>query len=222
MKTTLSTNPRVTQCRKPTGWIGRLVLRNMNSRHAKVTDWGLSHVGIEKHFTILDIGCGGGRTVSKLAAIATEGKVYGLDFSSASIAVASNTNRDWIKMGRVEIHEGSVSQMPFAAETFDLVIAVETHFWWPDLPKDLREVLRVLKPGGMLAIIAEVYRGADTTVARLAEKYLPRTGMKLLSPDEHRGLLADTGYTDVQVAVEPGKGWIFARGKKDFEAPQQA
>lgn len=158
--------------------------------------------------------------MSKLAAVTTEGKVFGLDYSSASIAVASKTNRDWIKMGRVQIREGPVSQMPFAADTFDLVIAVETHFWWPDLPNDLREVLRVLKPGGALAIIAEVYRGADTTMARLAEKYLPMTGMKLLSSDQHRGLLADTGYTDVQVTVEPGKGWIFASGKKAFEAPE--
>jgi ubiquinone/menaquinone biosynthesis C-methylase UbiE len=194
----------------------------MNSRHSKVTDWGLSHVTVEKHFTILDIGCGGGRTVSKLAAIATEGKVYGLDFSAASISVASKTNRDWIKMGRVEIREGSVSQMPFAADTFDIVIAVETHFWWPDLSNDMLEVLRVLKPGGAVVIIAEVYRGADTTTARLVEKYLPRTGMKLLTPDEHRNLLADAGYVNVEVAVEPSKGWIFAGAKKSSDGPHQS
>jgi ubiquinone/menaquinone biosynthesis C-methylase UbiE len=186
----------------------------MNSRHSQVTDWGLAHVAVDKHFTILDIGCGGGRAVSKLAAAAPEGKVYGLDFSSASIAVASKTNRDWIKMGRVEIREGSVSQMPFAADTFDLIIAVETHFWWPDLPMDLREVLRVLKPEGAFAVIAEVYKGADTPTARLTEKYLPMTGMKLLTPEEHRNLLVETGYTEVQVAVESSKGWIFAAGKK--------
>ena len=42
---------------------------------------------------------------------------------------------------------------------FDLVTAVETHFFWPDLPNDVREVLRVLKPGGTFLLIAEVYRG---------------------------------------------------------------
>jgi len=193
----------------------------MNSRHSRVTDWGLAHVDVEKQFTILDVGCGGGRTVSKLAAVATEGKVYGLDFSSASIAFASKTNRDWIKLGRVELHEGSVSQMPFATDTFDIVTAVETHFWWPDLGVDMQEIRRVLKPGGTLAIIAEVYRGADTVVARLAEKHLPKTGMKLLSPDEHRELLAGAGYADVRVSVEASKGWIFASGKKDFEPPRR-
>jgi ubiquinone/menaquinone biosynthesis C-methylase UbiE len=56
----------------------------MNSRHSKVTDWGLSHVSVEKNATVLDVGCGGGRTISKLAAIVTHGKVYGVDFSKES------------------------------------------------------------------------------------------------------------------------------------------
>lgn len=91
---------------------------------------------------------------------------------------------------------------------------METHFWWPDLPGDMREVLRVLKPGGMLIIIAEVYRGANTRIAKLCEKYAPLSGMKLLSANEHRELFADAGYSDVQVMEEAGKGWICGIGWK--------
>jgi len=205
---------RVNQCQKPAGWLGRFILWNMNSRHSKVTDWGLSHVSVEKHDTVLDVGCGGGRTVSKLAAIATQGKVYGVDFSKESVAVASRTNRQWMDMARVEIREGSVSQLPFSEGVFDLVTAVETHFWWPDLPADMREVLRVLKPGGTLIIIAEIYKGAKTKTAMLAEKYLPLSGMTLLSVNEHRELFAKAGYSDVQVIEESGKGWICGIGRK--------
>jgi len=186
----------------------------MNSRHSKVTDWGLSRLAIQRHHAVLDVGCGGGRTVSKLAAVATDGKVFGLDYSKTSVAVANKINRRWMDLGRVEIREGSVSQMPFAAEMFDLVTAIETHFWWPDLPGDMREVWRVLKPGGTLAVIAEVYKGANTTTARLVEKYLPRTGMTFLTVDEHRELLVNAGYSEIQIAVEPGKGWICCLGKK--------
>jgi ubiquinone/menaquinone biosynthesis C-methylase UbiE len=132
--------PRVNQCQKPAGWFGRFTLRNMNSRHSKVTDWGLSYISIPTQGSILDIGCGGGRTVSKLAAVVTQGKIYGLDHSQESVAVAGKTNREWIETGRFEIREGSVSQLPFSQDTFDLVTAVETHFWWPDLPADMREV----------------------------------------------------------------------------------
>jgi len=186
----------------------------MNSRHSKVTDWGLTNVPIEKHHIILDVGCGGGRTVSKLAAMAAQGKVYGVDFSRESVAVASRVNRKSIQNGRVEIKEASVSQLPFAADMFDLVTAVETHFWWPDLPADMREILRVLKPGGTLIVIAEVYKGAKTVTAKLAEKYAPITGMAFLSISEHRDLFENAGYSDVQIIDRAGKGWICGIGKK--------
>jgi ubiquinone/menaquinone biosynthesis C-methylase UbiE len=212
--TVTSEKTRVIQCQKPTGWLGRVILWNMNSRHSKVTDWGLSNISIQKQDTILDVGCGGGRTVAKLAAIGAEGKVYGLDFSEASVAVAKRTNRHWIDTGRVEIREGSVSHLPFTEDMFDVVTAVETHFWWPDLPGDMREVLRVLKPGGRLIIIAEIYKGARTRTAQLAEKYLPLSGMKLLSVDEHRELFANAAYSEIQVIEESGKGWICGIGRK--------
>jgi len=213
-KTVTIGGPHVTQCRRPHGWLGRLILRNMNSRHSKVTDWGLSHVSVGKRDAILDVGCGGGKTISKLASGASEGKVYGVDFSRDSVGVASKVNRRLIEAGRVEIREASVSELPFSNDFFDLVTGVETHFWWPDLPGDVREVLRVLKPGGELILIAEIYKGAKTKTAQLAEKYLPVSGMKLLSEDEHRELLANAGYSDVQVFVEPASGWICARARK--------
>lgn len=146
--------------------------------------------------------------------MANEGKVYGVDYSRESVAVAARTNRQWIAVGRVEIREASVSQLPFSEGTFDVVTAVETHFWWPDLSADVREVLRVLKPGGALVIIAEVYRGAATRTAKLAEKYLPLSGMTLLDANEHRELFANAGYSDIEVIEESEKGWICGIGRK--------
>jgi ubiquinone/menaquinone biosynthesis C-methylase UbiE len=214
MKTVVIGSPKVSQCQKPTGWLGRFVLWNMNSRHSKVAEWGLAHVPVEKHYTILDVGCGGGRAVSKLAESATQGKVYGIDHSEESVAASRKANAHWIDMGRVEIRHGSVSQLPFQDGMFDLVTAIESHFWWPNLPGDMREVFRVVKPGGKLIVIAEVYKGANTAVAKMAEKYESRTGMKLLDVDEHRELFATAGFSDVQVIAERGKGWIYAIGTR--------
>ena len=171
----------------------------MNSSHSKLTDWGLEQISIDDHYTILDIGCGGGRTVSKLAAVATQGKVYGVDYSEESVAATKRTNARWIDLGRVEVRLGSVSQLPFPDGMFDLVTAVETHFWWPNLPGDLREIFRVLKLGGKLIIIAEVYKGGNTMASRIAEKYAARTGMTLPSVNEHRELFTKAGYSDVQL-----------------------
>jgi ubiquinone/menaquinone biosynthesis C-methylase UbiE len=208
-------NRLLSQFRKPTGWLGRFNLWTMNRRHSKLTDWGLTHISIASHDTILDVGCGGGRTIHKLAAIAPEGKVYGIDHSEASVAACRRTNRYAIQMGRVEVRHGSVSHLPFSDEMFDLVTAVETHFYWPDLPADMREVLRVLKPGGTLVIIAEAYKGGkhDKMLQRFADAMKP-LGFTHLSVDEHRALFTNAGYSDVQVIEDYDKGWLCGIGRK--------
>jgi len=190
-----------------------MVLWLMNRSHSSVTDWGLTHVSVGPHDVVLDVGCGGGRTVSKLAAKAMQGKVYGVDYSEESVAASTRRNAHEIAAGRVEIALGSVSQLSFPDGMFDLITAVETHIWWPDLPSDLREVRRVLKPSGQLAIISEVYKGARARTSRVAEIYARRTGMTLLTPDEHRRQFTDAGYSDVQIVVEETKGWICATAR---------
>jgi ubiquinone/menaquinone biosynthesis C-methylase UbiE len=202
------------QCSKPTGWFGRFTLWRMNLSHSKLTDWGLQYVSIGNQHSILDIGCGGGRTVRKLAAMAAQGKVYGIDHSEESVTAASRTNARLIDTGGVEIRLGSVSELPFPDGMFDVITAVETHFWWPKLQSDMREVFRVTKPGGTLILIAEIYKGANTIAARILEKRATETGMTLLSVDEHRELLGKAGYSDVEIIEKKDKGWICAVGRK--------
>jgi SAM-dependent methyltransferase len=203
------------QCRKPRWWFGRRMARVMNIQHSGVTDWGLGHVALEKRSTILDVGCGGGRTIAKLASVASKGKVYGIDYSAASVAVARATNADAIAEGRVDVQQGSVSKLPFADDTFDVVSAVETHYYWPNLTDDLREIQRVLKPGGTLLIIAETYKGRRHDILYRPAMMLLRA--TYLTPDEHRDALTSAGYADVEVSEERSKGWICALGRKPSE-----
>ena len=135
----------------------------MKRGHSKLAEWGLQEVSVGKGDTILDVGCGGGAMVRKLAAVAAEGKVYGVDHSEQSVAAARRPNRQGIAEGRVEIRQASVSALPFPDGLFDLVTAVETHYFWPDLPADMREIQRVLRPGGTLVVLAEAYKGGSTT-----------------------------------------------------------
>lgn len=199
------------QCRRPSGWLGRRVARAMNLGHARLTEWGLRHVPVEAGWRVLDIGCGGGQTIRSIAATATSVKVDGVDYASASVAVARATNADLIATARVTVQRASVSHLPFADRTFDLITAIETHYYWPELAHDLREVLRVAKPGGRVAIIAETYRGRSMD-------WLYRPVMRLLlnatylSLDEHRAALIDAGFSDVTVDAEPSRGWMCAVG----------
>jgi SAM-dependent methyltransferase len=202
------------QVRKPSRWIGRMFLWSMNRSHSALTNWGLGQVTIGEAFTFLDVGCGGGRTIQKLAAVASAGKVYGIDYSAESVAVSRATNAAAIAAGRVEIQEASVSRLPFADGTFDLVTAVETHYYWRNLIEDTREIRRVLKPGGELIIVAETYRRKHDPVYRLAMKALRAAH---LTADEHRELLAAAGFEQVRI-VERKNGWICAKGVKPAAA----
>ncbi len=200
------------QVRKPVGPVGRIVLRAMNLAHAAMTDWGMQHVTIERNFRILDVGCGGGRTVQRFAALAPEGQVHGIDHSKASVAASRAVNAREIEAGRVHIHLGSVAALPFPDRTFDLVTAVETHYYWPDLPANLREVLRVLKPGRRFAQIAETHRDGWSGVLYAVPMRLIRAAH--LSDAEHRELLAQAGFTEVATTHQSGKSWICALGRR--------
>jgi len=200
------------QCQKPSGWLGRFVLWNMNVRHSKVTDWGLTHVSIGETDTILDVGCGGGRTLAKLAKAASRGAVHGIDYSSESVEAARRTNRKAIAEGRVTVQEASVTALPFPDDTFDLVTAVETHFWWQDPDQGMREILRVLERGGCLAIIAEFYNSAR--YAKYADRLTQLAGMHVWTVEQHRDLFARAGYTDVRIDEKAAEGWICCVGAK--------
>jgi ubiquinone/menaquinone biosynthesis C-methylase UbiE len=203
---------RLNNARKPTGRFGKLLIRAMNISHYQLTDWGLSHLPIEKQDTILDIGCGGGGTVHKLARIATHGKVYGIDFSDESVMVSRMTNKQFVQMGRVEIQQSSVSCLPFSDSMFDLVTAVNTHNYWPDLVTDMQEILRVLKPCGKLTIISSVYDGGKND--KRNQKYAAL--MKIAFPGIHemREIFLRAGYTEVQMFEKYNRGWICGIGRK--------
>jgi SAM-dependent methyltransferase len=184
----------------------------MNESHSALTDWGLGHVGIEPSSTILDVGCGGGRTIQKMAAAATQGRVVGVDYSIGSVEMSRATNADAVAAGRVEVRQASVSKLPFEDATFDLVTAVETHYYWPDLAGDLREIHRVTRPGGVFIAIVEVYGGGHHGVAnRVAMTPL---GARFMSADEHRAWLTAAGYVDVRVDEEKTNGWLCVTGRR--------
>jgi len=205
------------QCRKPTGWLGTFMGLGMNVGHAPLWRWGLDHVAIQPDATILDVGCGGGRNVHTLARVADRGNVYGVDYSRRMVRLARRVNRAFIRAGRVEIKYGSVSSLPFPDGTFDLVTSFESAIFWPSLVDDLREVWRVLKPGGTLLIANEAYK--DERFEERNARWVELAGIRhLLSPEETRGFLVESGYADVEIDVVPDRNWIAAVAKRPWGA----
>jgi SAM-dependent methyltransferase len=178
----------------------------MNIGHYSLTRWGLSKVVIPENAKVLDIGCGGGRTLETLASLFKLKKTVGIDYSEDAIAVARKRIQKRVVGGRVEVLHGSVSSMPFSDAAFDCVTAVESYYFWPDIAADLAEIRRVMKPNGQLVIIAGMYLGSKFDKRNL--KLIRVSGMRCFSVQEFEDNLQDAGFSDVAVTVEHRKGWI--------------
>ena len=200
------------QFRKPTGWLGRLAGLGMNREHEKVWRWGLEHIAIAPEAVILDVGCGGGGAVKILAQAASRGRVYGVDYAEDVLPTARRVNRALIQQGRVEIKRGSVSDLPFPDDVFDLATAFETTIFWPNLVDDLQEVRRVLKPGGTLLIANEAY--ADARFEERNARWSRLADFQLQTPEETRQCLVEAGYAPVEIDTVPDENWIAAIAQK--------
>ena len=205
-------NRLLSQCKRPSGAFGRMLARGMNSSHSPLTMWALGHIEVAVDSAALDLGCGGGRTVNRLAKIAVEGWVVGLDYSEDSVVVSRRKNAKHIHEGRVEICQASVSSIPYEDNTFDLVTAVETLYFWPTPQADLLEVQRVMKPGSRLLIACTMYKGGKYDARN--RRFVGEIDMHYFSVEEFQNLLEASEFDDIQVHVEYDKGWICAVARK--------
>lgn len=180
-----------TNCACPKGFLGRCMLRFMNFGHAPLTNWGLDHVNFSDGMVMLDIGCGGGATLKRLLKRSPEGMVYGIDISEESVVKAKNVNKQLLNK-QVFVRQGSADSLPWEDQKFDVVTAVETVYFWPNLPQCFQEVKRVLKPGGQFAIMLEVIEG-DSIWTNVVE------GMTVYSPEMLKDMLEQAGFGDVKV-----------------------
>lgn len=203
---------RLNQCRKPAGDTGKVVVEGMNESHFELTGWGLEKVNIKGNSEILDIGCGGGRTVSRLASLAPNGKVFGIDYSMDCVNWASDYNKNLIDKGKVEISNATVEKLPFEDERFDFVSAVETIYFWPDVVNNLIEIKRVLKPSGKILVINEIYE--DERFKDRNDEYVKIGDLKIYTPKEFEELFKKAGYKNVQIEVEEEKNWICVVAEK--------
>lgn len=213
MEKTTSNKELIVNARKPEGELGDQLLERMNNSHEQMAQWVCSHLDIEADDSILDIGCGGGVNVKRFAEmISDEGKVVGIDYSDVSVEKTSKLNKEFIDEGKVEVVEGSVSEMPFDDKTFDLVTGFETIYFWPDFINDLKEVCRVLKKDGVVCFGNEV-RHEDGEMDKYDE-LVDLLDMKIYTDDVLTQSLEMAGFKDVELSKNPENPWICIKAFK--------
>lgn len=197
---------------KPTGEAGEEMLLRMNESHFAVTGWALEHWTTGENDFILDIGCGGGATLKRLSERVPSGRLFGIDYSPVSVALSKKTNAADIASGKTTITEGSVSALPFAENTFDKIVTVESFYFWQDPANDLREVLRVLKPGGRFLLVADIY-GKDGLSERALEN-IRSYRMNNPTLDEFRSMFERAGFSETSLLTKNGTDWLCVDGVK--------
>ena len=195
---------------KPDGLGGRLMVKMMNSGHAKLANWGFSQIQAKADAQVLDAGCGGGANVAVWLDKCPEGRVTGMDYSEVSVAEARKVHGAVIKAGRCDVVRGNAAALPFENEAFDIVSAFETVYFWPGLEACFAEVNRVMMPGGTFMICNE----SDGTNAA-DEKWLKLIdGMRIYTENELRAALEKAGFTEIESRSEPKKHWLCMLAKK--------
>lgn len=168
---------------------GRFMLRSMNKGHETLARWGRSYINIDKDYTVLDLGCGGGRNIEYFLTKAD--KVYGLDHSITSVKMASEINKKAIDTGKCKILVGDVKNLPFEEESIDIVTAFETIYFWNDIEECFREIYRVLKNGGQFLICNEV----SSKERRDVKKLLKMINFEIYKPNDLTKMLRELGFT---------------------------
>ena len=190
--------------RKPEGKLGDELIEKMNINHEGLARWSLKYLDISRSDAILDIGCGGGVNVDRFLKI-SDSKVYGLDYSKVACEKSALLNEDAICEGRCEIIQGSVSDLPFDDDSFDIATAFETAYFWPDFINDLAEVRRVLRDGGRLFIANEALPKQDD--ARQKE-LIELLDMNIYSKEQLEQSLHEAGFVNVVSYVKQSRDFF--------------
>ncbi|MBX9746271.1 MAG: methyltransferase domain-containing protein [Hyphomonadaceae bacterium] len=132
------------------GWaaLGAMALKNGRQNRA-----ALDTLDPKPGMSVIEIGCGPGMGLrGALKRVGLEGFVAGVDHSPAAVHCAAHTIHDAALQGRGVAMRADAADLPFRDMLFDGAFAVNSFQFWPDPARALREIARVLAPGGRLVI----------------------------------------------------------------------
>ena len=179
----------VRQFHNPTGPVGRLAGWVMGRRSSNVqrNRWAVELLAIQPTDRVIELGCGPGVALAAAAGRAARGLVVGVDHSEVMIRQAGRRNAAAIRAGRVRLIHAPVERLHVTDGTFEAALAVNSAGMWPEPAARLREIGRVLRPGGRIALVSQP-RCAGATAATSAA-----------AGDRLAALLSHAGFHDLRV-----------------------
>jgi len=187
------------QFSNPSGLGGKIVTSIMNRQNRPLYDETVRLLSPHGNDSILDIGCGNGYVLNMLAH-QCGGVFTGIDISESILQAASQRNHTSIESGKMSFSCCDVSAMPFSDCYFSKAYTINTVYFWDNLDSEMKEIRRVLKPGGLF--INTLY--TNETLSRLSHTQF---GYKRYTKEQLRNAGADLGFTVSIIPVLNGAAY---------------
>lgn len=188
------------QLGRPSGWFGRRVMGQLlNKGNQRFLDDAVQTLAPKSGERIVDVGFGGGRALDRIRGRVAPARPAGVEISTVMIEQGRARWGD-----DVELHLADVAAMPFQDASFDGLLSVNTIYFWPDPAAALREIRRVLRPGGR--VVLGVRRNAFLLLSPVSW-----FGFKLYSVRQLEQLLREAGFA-VEVR-EKARGELTVIGR---------
>jgi len=201
----------MSQFAKPTGFFGKILAKGMARGHKEFYKNALKAINPKKDDKYLEIGFGSGIFINRYMSHVS--RIAGIDYSEDMVKLASDVNRKLVESGKAEFRQGYASSLPWADNEFTVVAAIEVFFFLNETEKTLREIFRILKPGGRLII--EMAFNKDDGVDH--KRHIKKMNLKLYSGEEMKKLLKKAGFNDIVIDYYkafwiPIKGYVVPKG----------
>jgi len=163
----------------------------MEHDHLPITLPVLDKMRLAPTDNVLDLGCGSGWLSRRLGEMVPEGRVVGMDISDEMIRIA---RRNSVNQHNLLFVTGEVAEIPWEPNFFTHAISIESAYYWPNPAAGVKEICRVLRPGGSAWILINYYRDNPH-----CHQWGPLLAVptQLLSAEEWSDLFRQVGFTQV-------------------------
>ncbi|MBS7576618.1 MULTISPECIES: class I SAM-dependent methyltransferase [unclassified Enterococcus] len=136
------------QFANPSGFGGKIITAIMNQQNMPMYEATIAFLSPKINDEILDIGCGSGLVLNKLAK-QYDIKLVGIDISPSILKIAMRRNKLFVAKGRLSFQHGDILALKFPAKSFDKIYSINVSYFWDDLAPNFKEIKRVLKAKGL-------------------------------------------------------------------------
>jgi len=191
---------KTSQAMLPRGFGGWITGWTMPIFHQAIYKCIYPVLDLQPEDDLLEVGCGSGHFLKKYASHIKS--IAGLDLSEVMIKIANRKNRKRIQDGTGEFFQGEASKLPWEDNRFSAVTSMGSFIAFPKPLESLKEMHRVLRPGGRAVISIEFNTEDGVDHTKMAKEW----GIQLLSEEDVRSMAKEAGFSEISFTYLKGLG----------------